>query len=148
MVDPAIAAVGGVAVAGGLAFAYAYLTGNDTDVSADLDGDGEAEASYTIEGNEDAPFDGVGGEQEVTVEEGEEAFEAGVDLAADALEDVKGVGPARAETLQENGFDTPEDLYYAADSTLTDISGFGDRFVEMVREDIGGVDNVTDDDEQ
>lgn len=147
MVDPALITIGGVAVAAGAAFAYSYLTGNDTDVSADLDGDGEADASYTIEGNDNAPFDGVDSPDEVTVKKGEEVFESGVELAADTLEDVNGIGPYLSEQLQQDGFETPEDLYYASDAALEDVKGFGERTIGMVRDDIGGIDYDANEDE-
>jgi predicted flap endonuclease-1-like 5' DNA nuclease len=141
MVDVGLVAIGGVAGAAVIAYGYAKLTGNDATASADLDGDGDDE-SYTFEGAEDAPFEGVGGDVEV----GAEQVEEGIELAVDALEDVDGIGPTRADTLRGDGFETPEDLYYASDAALKDVKGFGDRAVEYIREDIGGID-YSDEDE-
>lgn len=142
MVDIGLIAVGGVAGAAAIAYTYSRLTGNDATASADLDGDGEDE-SYTFEGSEDAPFEGVGDDIEVGAEEVEE----GIELAADALEDVDGIGPTRAEQLQSDGFETPEDLYYASDAALKDVKGFGDRAVEYIRDDIGGIDYSGDEEQ-
>ncbi len=56
------------------------------------------------------------------------------------LTNVKGIGETRAESFREEGFETPDDLYYATDENLCEVNGIGDLTVSQIRDDIGSVD--------
>jgi len=56
------------------------------------------------------------------------------------LTNVKGIGETRAESFREEGFGTPDDLYYATDENLCEVNGIGDLTVSQIRDDIGSVD--------
>lgn len=115
-----ITAGGGIAAIAAAA-GYSYFTGEDTSVSADLDNDGDDDVTASFENDEpqSAPS---------------------ISLDVNDIEEITGIGPHRAEQLISEGLESPEDLYYAADSTLEGVDGFGGRAVEMIRDDIGGID--------
>lgn len=50
------------------------------------------------------------------------------------LEAISGLGPAKAEALQETGIDTARDLLEAAFEDLTAVSGIGEATAETLRE--------------
>lgn len=148
MVDPilvggAVAGVGVLTAAG-----YAYLSGDDASAGVDIDNDGENEASYTFEGNDNEfqPEDGldVGAEadsEQSTSEDVEEQADPTPEAVAEkeSVEDIKGIGPSRADDLADAGFDTPEDIYYASDENLEGVKGIGPHAVSQMREDIGSI---------
>jgi len=124
--NPEVVAIGGTILAIVGAAAYSHFTGNEA--SVDTDGDGEPE--LTFEGDE--PENDYETEPTTTA--------VGPDLDAEELEDVTGIGPTRAATFEDNGYVTPEDLYYASDDNLLDVDGIGPRALGQIRGDIGGVD--------
>lgn len=164
MVDPVL--VGGAVTAAGIAAAagYAYFTGNDASAGVDVDGDGENEADFEFEGGNDyQPADGLdtGAAAEDTnadfaAAEGggsatahdvsgdvEEQADPTPDAVAekDGLDDIKGVGPTRANSLADAGFESPEDIYYASDENLEGVHGIGPHAVSQMREDIGSIED-------
>lgn len=164
MVDPAL--VGGAVAGVGVltAAGYAYLSGDDASAGVDIDNDGDNEASYTFEGNDnndhqaadgldvgasaDAPIEAdstdsaeVGAEAEDTNADVEEQADPTLEVVAEkkSVEDIKGIGPSRADDLADEGFDTPEDIYYASDENLEGVNGIGPHAVSQMREDIGSI---------
>lgn len=130
--NPEVVAIGGTILAIGSAAIYSHFTGNE--VSVDTDGDGEDELTFEGDTNVAETPDEDDYETEPTT------TAVGPDLDADELEDVTGIGPTRAETFIENGYATPEDLYYTSDDNLLDVDGIGPRALGQIRDDIGGVD--------
>jgi len=61
------------------------------------------------------------------------------------LEDVKGIGPVKANHLRTNDIDNPVDLYYLNNNVLNNISGFGKGVISTIREDIGQFPNEVED---
>jgi predicted flap endonuclease-1-like 5' DNA nuclease len=135
MTDPAI--VGGAVAALGIAAAaaYSYLTGNESSAGVDFDNDGEDEADFEFGGSDD-PENPVNADVDEQSDPTPEAV-----TEKDGLEAIKGIGETRAATLENDGFETPEDIYYASDDNLLDVTGLGPRAVEYIRDDIGGIDH-------
>jgi len=61
------------------------------------------------------------------------------------LTDIKGIGPAKAETLEENGFESVEELANADPDVLADVDGVGD---DRALEFIVGAENVLEPEEE
>ncbi len=55
------------------------------------------------------------------------------------LEDISGVGPSKAETLAEAGYDTVEDLKAASQSELAEVDGVGNALAARMKADVGGL---------
>jgi len=55
------------------------------------------------------------------------------------LEDISGVGPSKAETLGEAGYDSVEDLKAASQSELADVDGIGNALAARIKADVGGL---------
>jgi predicted flap endonuclease-1-like 5' DNA nuclease len=134
------AVIAGAVVTGGAVVAaavYAYVTGNDA--SVDVDGDGEGELEF--EGSDTTDCDGDtkkidddGGTETLEVPPAD-VREIGTELTA-----VKGIGDTRADALEEDGFYTAADLYFASDDELADVHGIGELTVSQIRDDIGSAD--------
>jgi predicted flap endonuclease-1-like 5' DNA nuclease len=156
MFDPALVGVAVAGVSVVTAAAYAYATGNATSVGVDVDDDGDDEVTFEAdsEGGYGMELEGANGVQPaVGVDVGAESDDSSVNedvesqadptpsevTEKDSLEDVTGVGPTRATALQDAGYDTPADLYYASDENLEAVHGIGPRAVSNIRKDIGGV---------
>lgn len=140
LTNPTVVGIGATVAALGGAAAYSYFTGNEAAV--DTDGDGEDEVTFSgnvAETPEDDPREEETDKPPMYEEEPTETA-VGPDLEAEALEDVTGVGPTRADDLREAEFETPEDLYYASDENLADVHGIGSLTISQIRGDIGGID--------
>jgi len=57
------------------------------------------------------------------------------------LASIRGIGPNRADTFREAGFDTATDLWFASDERILDVYGIGDRALTQIRSDIGSFDD-------
>jgi large subunit ribosomal protein L32e len=55
------------------------------------------------------------------------------------LTDISGVGPAKAEALQEAGYETVEDVKRASQSDLAEVSGIGNALAARIKADVGGL---------
>jgi len=55
------------------------------------------------------------------------------------LEDISGVGPSKAETLREAGYETVEDLKAASQSELAEVDGVGNALAARIKADVGGL---------
>jgi large subunit ribosomal protein L32e len=55
------------------------------------------------------------------------------------LEDISGVGPSKAEALEEDGFESVEDVKAASQSDLADVEGIGNALAARVKADVGGL---------
>lgn len=127
MVEEILLSVGVLGiVTAAVAYGYHYVTGNEAGVDIDRDGEDD------IEFEEGDPFEEPNF-NEVYKVASETAQEIGGELAQ-----VKGLGETKAEALIEMGFETAEDLYFADDEELLDVSGIGETTVERIREHIGG----------
>jgi predicted flap endonuclease-1-like 5' DNA nuclease len=138
MVEAILATVGGIVTV--VSAGYVYLKRGGT-VSADTDGDGDSDF-YASEDEVQTPSPPTQYEAEAFIEEVEddsgplpEVVREKADLTA-----IKGIGPTRARDLREVDIDTPQDVYYASDETLLDISGIGETTIDQIRSDIGGID--------
>jgi len=61
------------------------------------------------------------------------------DDAPEEIEDISGVGPSKAETLAEAGYDSVEDLKAASQSELADVDGVGNALAARIKADVGGL---------
>ncbi len=61
------------------------------------------------------------------------------DDAPQDVEDISGVGPSKAETLKEAGYDSVEDLKAASQSELADVDGIGNALAARIKADVGGL---------
>ncbi|WP_435197055.1 50S ribosomal protein L32e [Natronomonas sp. EA1] len=55
------------------------------------------------------------------------------------LEEIGGVGPAKADALREAGFETVEDVKAASQSELADVEGIGNALAARIKADVGGL---------
>ncbi len=55
------------------------------------------------------------------------------------LTDISGVGPSKAESLREAGFESVEDVRGADQSALADVSGIGNALAARIKADVGGL---------
>ena len=58
----------------------------------------------------------------------------------ESLEDIAGVGPAKAEALRAAGFESVTDVRAATTSELSEAEGVGESLAEQIRTDVGGDD--------
>jgi predicted flap endonuclease-1-like 5' DNA nuclease len=170
MVDPLI--IGGVVSVAAVASAavYSWYTGKETSASADFDNDGDDEVSVTFAKSHDDPASSYIESDDDTAANGSDDGDDGSDSDVaddtdsdtnvigggdvpdevadkDGLTDVKGIGESRAEAFVDEGYRTVADLYYASGENLTNVDGIGDRAVQYIREDIGGIDYGDDTEE-
>jgi DNA uptake protein ComE-like DNA-binding protein len=135
--------------------AYLYLRGDgETTVAEtpndDPRNDGEDDKEYSITTDEDGTKNLSITTEDVSVSHEIDKPDNGIiteDNEVDDnpsektdLENVKGIGETRAESFREEGFGTPDDLYYATDENLCEVNGIGDLTVSQIRDDIGSVD--------
>jgi large subunit ribosomal protein L32e len=57
----------------------------------------------------------------------------------EALEDISGVGPSKAEALREAGYETVEDVQAASQGELADVDGVGNALAARIKADVGGL---------
>jgi large subunit ribosomal protein L32e len=55
------------------------------------------------------------------------------------LSDVSGVGPSKAEALEEAGFESVEDVQAASQTELADVDGIGNALAARIKADVGGL---------
>ncbi len=58
---------------------------------------------------------------------------------ADELEDISGVGPSKADTLREAGYEAVEDVKAASQSELSEVDGVGNALAARIKADVGGL---------
>jgi len=60
------------------------------------------------------------------------------------LSDISGVGPSKAEALEEAGFESVEDVQAASQSELADVEGVGNALAARIKADVGGLEVEAD----
>ncbi|USZ67600.1 50S ribosomal protein L32e [Halorussus salilacus] len=55
------------------------------------------------------------------------------------LEDISGVGPSKADSLEEAGFDSVEDVKAASQDELAEVEGIGNALAARIKADVGGL---------
>ena len=138
-----VVAVFGITVAsiGAGVGAYLYLKGGGSDGENTVQGDYESEKHLKSLDEALSEEDDDGDVTGATVVDDESVTEDDANPSGKTdLENVKGIGPTRAESFREEGFGTPDDLYYATDENLCEVNGIGDLTVSQIRDDIGSVD--------
>ncbi|WP_132059694.1 50S ribosomal protein L32e [Halorussus amylolyticus] len=55
------------------------------------------------------------------------------------LEDISGVGPSKADSLRDAGFDSVEDVKAASQDELADVEGIGNALAARIKADVGGL---------
>ena len=70
----------------------------------------------------------------------DEAVDEATEDAGDEgdLEDIVGVGPAKAEALREAGFVSVADVRAATTADLSEAEGVGESLAEQIKDDVGG----------
>src|SRR6056297_1648058 len=61
------------------------------------------------------------------------------DDVPEEIEDISGVGPSKAETLAEAGYESVEDLKAASQSELAEVEGVGNALAARIKADVGGL---------
>jgi len=59
------------------------------------------------------------------------------DETPETLEDISGVGPSKAEALEDAGYESVEDVRAASQSELADVEGIGNALAARVKADVG-----------
>jgi small subunit ribosomal protein S4e len=88
-------------------------------------------------------------DENFTDDDGEAVDEADGDTAGDAaaseatediesLEDIAGVGPAKADALREAGFASVADVRAATTAELSEAAGVGESLAGRIKDDVGG----------
>jgi large subunit ribosomal protein L32e len=57
--------------------------------------------------------------------------------APETLEDISGVGAAKAETLREAGYESVEDVKRASQDAIADVDGIGNALAARIKADVG-----------
>jgi large subunit ribosomal protein L32e len=55
------------------------------------------------------------------------------------LTDISGVGPSKAEALEEAGFETVDDVREASQDELAEVDGIGNALAARIKADVGGL---------
>ncbi|MFB6269361.1 MAG: 50S ribosomal protein L32e [Halobacterium sp.] len=55
------------------------------------------------------------------------------------LVDISGVGPSKADALEDAGYETVEDVQAASQSELADVDGIGNALAARIKADVGGL---------
>ncbi|MFC7202272.1 50S ribosomal protein L32e [Haloferax namakaokahaiae] len=55
------------------------------------------------------------------------------------LEDISGVGPSKADSLREAGFESVEDVKAASQSDLAEVEGIGNALAARIKADVGAL---------
>jgi len=55
------------------------------------------------------------------------------------LEDISGIGPSKADTLREAGYESITDLQAASQSELAELDGIGNALAARIKADVGGL---------
>ncbi|WP_410766893.1 50S ribosomal protein L32e [Haloferax sp. DFSO60] len=55
------------------------------------------------------------------------------------LEDISGVGPSKADSLRDAGFESVEDVKAASQSELAEVDGIGNALAARIKADVGGL---------
>ena len=103
-----------------------------SDATEGTDADEVAEADDS-EVTEDVSVD------EADAEETEEADEADADEEFASLEDISGVGSAKADTLSEAGYESIDDVKAASQAELSEVDGVGNALAARIKADVGGL---------
>lgn len=160
MVDPITAGAAVAVSVTGIAAGYSYFSGNGSEVDVDSDGNNEIEylgdestnvdfEVDTWDCNDDADDPAYRDDALVPTNASASGLTEGsyadptpdkVSEIGAELEEIKGVGPVRAQELRNGDYESAADLYYASDENLEDVNGLGPRAVSHIREDIGGID--------
>ena len=61
------------------------------------------------------------------------------DETPESLEDISGVGPSKAEALEDAGYESVEDVKAASQNELADVEGIGNALAARVKADVGGL---------
>jgi large subunit ribosomal protein L32e len=77
-------------------------------------------------------------------EQAEHAEQAGSSDAPEALSDISGVGPSKAEILEEAGYESVEDVQAASQSELAEVDGVGNALAARIKADVGGLEVESD----
>ena len=64
--------------------------------------------------------------------------------APESLSDISGVGPSKAEALEEAGYESVEDVQAASQSELADVEGVGNALAARIKADVGGLEVEAD----
>ncbi|KTG09258.1 50S ribosomal protein L32 [Haloprofundus marisrubri] len=57
----------------------------------------------------------------------------------ETLEEISGVGPSKADALQEAGYESVEDVKAASQSELAEVEGIGNALAARIKADVGGL---------
>ncbi|WP_101294452.1 50S ribosomal protein L32e [Halegenticoccus soli] len=55
------------------------------------------------------------------------------------LEDISGVGPSKADSLRDAGYESVEDVKAASQSELAEVEGIGNALAARIKADVGGL---------
>ncbi len=108
---------------------------DDADAESDADADADAEAESDSESGVDTDDD---------ADDAAEAAEDVIEVDYEAIDEISGVGEAKAEALREAGYESVEDVQAASQSELADVESVGNALAARIKADVGGL-AVTED---
>ncbi|ERH03680.1 MAG: ribosomal protein L32E [Halorubrum sp. J07HR59] len=109
-----------------------------TEEAAD-DADAESDAEAESDSESDSSVDTDDGADDAA-----EAAEDVIEVDYEAIDEISGVGEAKAEALQEAGYESVEDVQAASQSELADVESVGNALAARIKADVGGL-AVTED---
>jgi len=71
-----------------------------------------------------------------------EPDEAALEDTLESIEDITGVGPAKAESLRAAGYDSVADIRGVTPEELAEVDGIGDALAADIKADVGGGDDA------
>ena len=104
----------------------------DLEVEADVEAEVEADDEDADADADDADADDADAEDADVDEDETEA-----DEDERELEDISGVGPSKAETLREAGYESVTDLKEASQDELSEVGGIGMALAARIKADVG-----------
>lgn len=122
-------------------------SGEDVDVEAEVSDEAVEETDATdVSSDEESADDEAESEETDATSEEAEAESEDPDAASEEDEpeareliDISGVGAAKAEALEDAGFETIEDVQRAEQSDLADVEGIGNALAARIKADVGGL---------
>ncbi len=106
---------------------------------ADIEDTAAVEDVAASDAAEGTDADEVAEADDSEVAEDADADEADADEEFASLEDISGVGSAKADTLSEAGYESIDDVKAASQAELSEVDGIGNALAARIKADVGGL---------
>jgi Ribosomal protein L32E len=114
---------------------------DDADTATESEPEPEPETETDSESDSDSDS---GVDTEDGADDADESAEDVVEVDYEAIDEISGVGEAKAEALHEAGYESVEDVQAASQSELADVESVGNALAARIKADVGGL-AVTED---